>query len=509
MKRWLAAALAAVALQAAAGWRQFDSEHFSTYSEGSELAARDRLQQLETLRWLALKLMRADEQSVRAQSRFEIVVLPGKVTLQSLLPDMPPNTEGVYAVCGEGAVAWAIDREVSRGAELPWGQMVQQHELAHHLMAQYATMQYPSWFVEGFAEYLGTTRMSGENLLVGDLNRWRSFALERGNWLPFADVLAWRLGGLAKRPPSEVEYFYGQSWLLTHYLLGDEARAAGMARYFERIAAGDDPVAAFEPATGIPVAELESRLQRYLPGLQRLQLRGADLPKATVRAETLTADAGAVLTDRMLLRSCTGTSQRAERLARLRAAAAAPGAGAATRRTAARAELLADDPRAALALLEPLLAADDADAEANYLAGRSWALRAAALDGSARNEALDRARAHLFKAYRANKGDGPTLYHLARVLEQTRGPTDPNTLNAARAARVMLPAVPEVAVFAARLEVRAGDRERAARALGTLAGDPHHPEQAARMRRAVEAIRAGRPLAEIDAAMNPEPTPKP
>lgn len=277
MKHWLAAALACVCLHAAAAWRQFDSDHFAICSDGSELAAREHLQSLETLRWLGLKLMRADEQPVRARSRFEIVVLPGRQALQELMPGLPQTAEGLHSFGGEGAVAWAVDRGRGGRGDLPWSQIVQQHDVAHRQID-------------------------------------------------------------------------GQSWLLTHDLFSDDALAPGL-----------------------PVGELEARLQR----------RGAELPQVDVHTATLTADAGEVLTDSLLMRSCA-----------------------------------AGNPLAALTLLQPLLAVDGADGQANHLAERTEALE---------------------------------------------------------------------------------------RALGPPSCNPHRPERAARIRRAIEAIGAGRPLAEIAALLQPAP----
>jgi hypothetical protein len=80
-----------------------------------------------------------------------------------------------------------------------------------------------------------------------------------------------------------------------------------------------------------------------------------------------------------------------------------------------------------------------------------------------------------------------------------------NVLNAARAAHVLAPAVPDYALFEAQLDLEAGDRDRAVRALGPLASNPHDLQQAARTRLAIAAIQAGKSTAEVFGLLNPKP----
>jgi hypothetical protein len=117
------------------------------------------------------------------------------------------------------------------------------------------------------------------------------------------------------------------------------------------------------------------------------------------------------------------------------------------------------------------------------------------LSGEPQRAALDSARSHLIKAYRLKKDEAPTLYHLARAL-RAKG-IDQNMLNAARAARLLAPSVPEYAVLEARADLEAGDREPAIRALVPMATSTHQPERAARARQAIEAIRAGKPSDDV------------
>ena len=57
----------------------------------------------------------------------------------------------------------------------------------------------------------------------------------------------------------------------------------------------------------------------------------------------------------------------------------------------------------------------------------------------------------------------------------------------------------------ARLDLQAGDRERAMRALAALASNQHSADTAARARLAIEAIQAGKSVQDVEAIMKPDP----
>jgi len=503
----LAGALTAALLAgtaAAADWKQLESPHFRIYTDQDALIGREMLQQLEQLRWLGLRLLGANDRTPRLQTRFDTFVFRGRQTLKRVKPEIGETVAGMYVFCREGATAYALEDGHAGRHALSWGQQILQHEYAHHLMFQYANTAYPPWYVEGFAEYLSTVRQDGDRLIVGETNRNRAMSLN-DTWLPLADVLGWHLRPAAKRPPSEVGAFYAQSWLLTHYMLSDESRARALPAYFERVGAGEDPVAAFEPATGIVLAELADRLRRYYrSGATMLELRGQEAARAVVKESPLGPDADAYVPEASALRGCVSPERAKAILTQLRALAPDPARASPDLRLAlARAETLAGDAQAAITLLEPM--ATDDNAEAHYLLGRAWGRRAEALDGDAQREARDQERGQLLKAYRLRKDHAPTLYFLALALERNSG-FNQNVLNAARAARLFAPAVPDYALLAVSLELQGGDRDRAALALGPLASNPHDTGAATRARLAVEAIRAGKSAAEVFKLMAP---PKP
>jgi hypothetical protein len=503
MTKLLAAAVLALVatLAQARDWMRLDSEHFTLYTRIDDSVSRQYLKQLEAFRWLALKLLGAGEGGARAKSRFEIYLLPGRMSLHALYPEMDYNVAGVYSRCSEGAVAFGADvAEVDRRQDLTL--MVLQHEYAHHLMSQYAAISYPAWYVEGFAEFMSTAVYEDGRITLGAASPMRMTTLNRGGFLPFADLLGWLGKPIKQRSRSEIDSFYAQSWLLTHYMLSDDARAKKLAAYFERIGAGEDPVAAFEPAFGLRIDEMNELLSRYIRAAAMLKLPTAGMAVPTLRAAELGAQSQEWIAQAAMLRACRTPERGRELLQTLRDAAAhekgaiEPG----LRLALARGEMLFGDAKVAVALPAEDFGTDEQRAEAHYLRGRAWMRQAQSAAGDEQAAAYDEARRALFQAYRLRKDDAPTLYHLALVL--SRGGDSGNALNAARGARLLVPTIGDYAALEAGLDLAAGDRERAARALMPLASDPHDAERAARVREAIRAIRDGKSAQEVSALMN-------
>ncbi|WP_439389805.1 hypothetical protein [Ideonella sp. YS5] len=506
--RSLALALAgclAAAPTLAGGWLLAESEHFTLYSSAQESVTRDYLKQLEAFRWLGLKLLGADDKNVRTQGRSEIQLLEGQSALHELRPTLPYNVAGAYYFCAEGSLMYATQARTLGPDGWDTSRLVLQHEYAHQLMFQYATRAYPGWYVEGFAEYMGTAAYEDGAISLGGQHQDRLPILATPPWLPFEDVLRWNSRDWKQLNRFEVDRLYAQSWLLTHYMLSESKRTQALADYFARVGAGEDSVAAFESATGITVADLIKTLNAYRRALPMVKIRSAEIPVPTIRMSPLSEEATKLALDSGVLRTCPKPEVAQEILERLRSQASkpSPAAGLQLSLVLARAEALFGDPAAAVKRLEGIVGAEDAPHEAHYLMARALTRQADQWKGDEQRAALDKARSHLFKAYRLKKDDPPTLYFLAQAV--ARNGMDKNALNAAQAARLLAPSVPEYALFEARADLEMGDRERAVRALIPLATDPHQPERAERVRHAIEAIQSGKTPDELASTMNPKP----
>ena len=74
--------------------------------------------------------------------------------------------------------------------------------------------------VEGYAEYFMTTTIDGQTVEVGKPG-WRGDEMTHEHWLPLSILLT---KGPSSVTDVQVSAFYGEAWVLTHYLMSDPAR---------------------------------------------------------------------------------------------------------------------------------------------------------------------------------------------------------------------------------------------------------------------------------------------
>ena len=487
----------------AANWNRFETAHFVITTDADAGKAEAYSQRIEAFRHVALMMLGADPASTRTQAKFDIWLLHSRQQVQNLRPAFSFQVAGVYFTCEEGATAYASVQDSWDDSDA--GLTTLLHEYSHHLMFQSARAWYPAWYVEGFADYMSAMSMDSSRVLIGNPNPARVRWLADSHWLDFERVLVPQgiYGSDKPADDAEVASFYAQSWLLTHYMLNDSERVRRFSAYFARVGAGEDPVAAFEPATGIPVGNLKRLLKRYLESMPVIAIPNKDIPKVTARPAPLPEDKGDWLLNASLLRTCMGKPQGEKVLAQLRTLASAPaGVSPDLRLARDRAEILFGDAQVARDDLAAHAAEDDGRFDAHYLLGR--AAMASARDQSAkgRDTAREQARDQFLQAYRLKKVDAANLYYLSFALAG-KG-TESDVLNAARGAHALSPSVGSYALREAQLDLDAGQRDKAELALTPLASNPHDPARAARMRAAIDAIHAGKSRAEVDRAMSGE-----
>ncbi len=485
----------------AASWSRVETAHFVITTDADARKAEAYAQRIEAFRHVAVMVLGADPTSTRTQGKFDIWLLHSRQQVQDLRPNFSFRIAGVYFTCEEGATAYASVQETWDNGDT--GLVTLLHEYSHHLMFQSARAWYPAWYVEGFADYMSAMSMDSSRVQIGNPNAGRVRWLADSHWLDFERVLVPQgiYGSDKPADDAEVASFYAQSWLLTHYMLNDSERMRRFNAYFARVGAGEDPVAAFEPATGIPVGQLKRLLKRYLEAMPVIAIPNKDIPKVTAQASPLLEDKDDWLLNASLLRTCMGKPQGEKVLGQLRTLAGAPvGIPPELRLARDRAEILFGDPKAARDDLTAHAAEDENRFEAHYLLGRAAMASARGQAADAWNPLREQARDQFLQAYRLRKADAPNLYFLSIALPG--GGTDANVLNAARGAHALSPSVDSYAIHEAQLDLDAGQRDKAELALTPLASNPHDPALAARMRAAIDAIHAGKSRVDVDRAMS-------
>lgn len=159
------------------------------------------------------------------------------------------------------------------------------HEYTHFLVRNQTSLVYPTWFDEGFAEYMGATRIEEDRVIVGGIlaERW---ALD--GWMPMREVLTTE--STADWPHIKQNLFYRQAWALVHYLMTQQLQDGSfprrMTEYLNLCEAGEPADDAFAKSFEIPIRELDRRIQGYL---KNRNVRARVIPRSALESDTLAA----------------------------------------------------------------------------------------------------------------------------------------------------------------------------------------------------------------------------
>jgi tetratricopeptide (TPR) repeat protein len=239
-----------VACPAEAEWREMETAHFRIISESSPAEVEAFAARLESYD----KLMRMvtgtkDDKAVKVR----IYEVAGLTEVERAINAPNSGVAGFYDSNSLGPFAVTPHKTKGTGRYFT-PELVLHHEYAHHFMLQYFPAIYPSWYVEGFAELIGSSKMMDDGRIGYGMP-----ALHRGNeinayWVPLQELLT----------KDKVVYLdtYGQGWALTHFLTFNSKHSAQLRQYLAAIGRGKSQA---EAATAFgDLAELNREARRYV-----------------------------------------------------------------------------------------------------------------------------------------------------------------------------------------------------------------------------------------------------
>lgn len=446
-----------------ARWLEAETKHFRLYSDGNEAQLRKFAVMLEDYDQVVRR--HTGTSAPASPIKLDIYLVGGVADLRVVRP-VSADTAGFYSADWGAIAAFAIRRD---GFGMG-GDDVLLHEYAHHFMMQYYPVAYPTWYVEGFAEFMMTANITDKVIEVGRYNQNRAYWLVNGGWLPVERVLSGDLRGLNAEQRS---MFYAQSWLIVHWMFSQPGRAGALNRYLAAHAKGEDGKTAFEREMGMNYAAFHKALKRYVAGsLKYLRsTRASDRTPVPVAVRQLPASADDLLLPLAAIRQSVSEDRGPAMLARVRKDASRyPGDAFATLVLAA-AELDFGDRAAGSAMLDGLIANGAKDAETLTLRGYADLVAARKLEGDARKPLYVAARKWFGRAFRADPNYVPAL--VAYVETWSLGPMDDNTLNVLLQAQALAPQVESIRFEAAIALMRRKEFAVAQRMIEPLASDPH------------------------------------
>lgn len=375
------------AAPARAEWRKAETAHFIVYGDTSERDIRAFAQRIE--RFDAFLRAYYPIETEYETPKLEIYLAEGSRDMNRVYPGIGGGVAGFYS-SNSGRIYAVVNTTVVIG------DVVLFHEYAHHFMFQMRSNAYPSWFVEGFAEYYATAEVRPDRIQFGRHHPGRMDVLNLGanSWARMEDVLKWRYTPSGRYP---AYLYYAQAWGMTHYFMSTPERTRMLGQYLAAVVRSEDSVAAMQAATGRTPEELQNDVRRYLSGSINIWTPQITVPEPEVTIATLPrAEADMIWLDIRLdnidvielpeeedgqtrkseAQKAREARERAEMRADLirdaHAAAARHPGDRMARLVDARAYRLSFDPAAALTTLEPLVGSDSTDADALRVA--AWAL---------------------------------------------------------------------------------------------------------------------------------------
>lgn len=462
-----AAASLAAAAPADAEWMRASSRHFVVYADMKPAELRAMTERLERFDSVIRRLFKFDEAPESGANPLTIYVADDQAAVERLC--RCAGIAGFYVPRAAGAVAFTPRRSNSTGINALKPEVVLFHEYAHHLMLSNATLAYPAWFTEGYAEFVSTARFEPTFIQVGVAAQHRADGLLARYGLPIRTMLAPR----ARMTGMEMDQLYGRGWLMTHYIMFDAERGRKMTKYLTAINAGTPSIQAATEAFG-DLKALDRALDGYLKGksIPGLRVPTAQLPDPAVTVRPLTAGERALIDMRMV--STRGIDRKAAipLHARAQRAAAAHPNDAVTQGWLAEMAYDVGDDAAAEAAADRALAADPRSSQALLYKGRVRLRRATeAKDADAKTWA--EARSWIVRANRVQPDDAEALQLLYDSFGMARAAPGKSAVAGIRRALELAPQDPSLRFAVARQDILDGKTEDAKRVLRPLAYDPH------------------------------------
>lgn len=391
----LAATLLLTPAAACAEWREAETPHFVIWADSSEgelVKFAERLEGVDQL------MRKATNTGPDAKVHKVRVFLVNDVdAVRRAYNGKAQDVAGFYTVNEAGPMAVSPRSTGSQSATFS-ADVVLAHEYGHHFMLQYLTGTFPSWYVEGFAELFSTAApMGGGKFAYGKAAAHRDYSLSQARWLPVERLMTASYGSLN----AEDTDFYGQSWLLTHYLTLNKTRAPQFRAYLNALSTAQS----FEKAATAfgDLAVLNRELRKYLDGasFSYLPVPITPVDRAAIKLRTLTPGEAAMVPETIGMRDNIEEDKAKLWLAAIRAKAARYPADRYAQQLLADAEYVADEFVASAATADKVLAIAPGSADAMARKGMALLRQVKEAEGPARATLVRQARALFGRAYKA------------------------------------------------------------------------------------------------------------
>lgn len=349
-KLLLGAALLVAPTLAHADWYEASSRHFVVYSDDNPDKLKLYTERLERFDQTLRFLTRTPDAPLSPQMRVRVFVVSDIPEIQKILGRK--NVAGYYIPRASGPSAF-VPRNDGNG-DLD-AQTILQHEYAHSFMfASWPSVVFPKWYVEGFAEFVGTAFYRGDGtLVIGKAPEYRAYGIDRTSQMP-----AQRLLSLTPKDEGlDTQTLYGRGWMLTHYSIlgGDPSK---LVAYLAALNEGKSVTEANRAFGNL--GQLDAKLNAYgkRASLPTIAVAADKVPVGAVTVRRLSPGEAATMKPHIYSTSGVNEEQAAIVVGWARSAAAHYPGDAAAQNTLAEAEFDVKNYAAAEAAADRVLAVD-------------------------------------------------------------------------------------------------------------------------------------------------------
>jgi len=474
-----------LATTANAEWLEASSDHFVIYCDQGEIGARKFAERLERYHAAMAYVYAKKQDKPGPSNRVTVFVVSSAGKVRKVLGTKDRYLTGIYIPRAGASVALVPTLKGSSMYELR-GETVLFHEYAHHFMiANLTARAYPRWFTEGFAEFFASARFKAQGVMLGAPADFRAPELVYARSVPIRTLLSFDGG---RKEATSYDAFYGQSWLLFHYLQMASERAGQLATYQRQLATGHSALEAAETAFG-DLDRLDADLDSYMRRrrLAAMLVPGTALNIGPIIVRTLRAGEAEMMPTMIESKAGVDHDEAVRLVPEARRVAALYPNDPAVLTALAEAEFDAGNDDAAIAAADAAIAIDPKQINAQIQKG--YALADKVESGALPKEAWKDVRAQFIKANAVeNDHPIPLVQFYLTYLKQGEQPTK-NSIAGLEWAMQLAPFDGSLRWLAAQQMVADQRYEDAMRTLGPLAYSPHpgeHTDAALKLLKDVE-----------------------
>jgi hypothetical protein len=178
----LVAVLSLFPVTVQAAWYRAETDRFIIYADGREETVREYARKLHAFD-AALRVLHPSAASRPPGHKLEVFLVRGTAGIRRVDPNVGRYSRGFYSAGPARMFAVAATGDNLAPEEILF------HEYAHHFMMANFPAAYPTWFVEGWAEYFMTAEIAKGQVRLGGYNESRAYWLFNAAWIPMEEVL--------------------------------------------------------------------------------------------------------------------------------------------------------------------------------------------------------------------------------------------------------------------------------------------------------------------------------